>query len=98
MCRGLQDPLRVWRRPPVIEPVAVDFREPGAARAGGYALALAGVLVAAGLTLHPPPSRGLFEQASVLASTPLWGPIPVAIDSGLPLGVAVGLLRLWAGR
>ena len=77
--------------------MAVDFREPGAARAGGYALALAGVLVAAGLALHPLPSRGLFEQASVLASTPLWGPIHVAIAMGFTLCVLGGPLMLAAG-
>src|SRR5207237_9172376 len=77
--------------------MTVDFREPGAARAGGYALALAGVLVAAGLALHPLPSHGLFEQASVLASTPLWGPIHVAIAMGCTLCVLGGLLMLAAG-
>ena len=77
--------------------MAVDFREPGAARAGGYALTLAGVLVAGGLALHPLPSRGLFEQASVLASTPLWGPIHVAIAMGFTLCVLGGLLMLAAG-
>src|SRR5207248_7625432 len=97
VCRGLQDPLRVWRRPPVIEPMTVDFREPGAARAGGYALALAGVLVATGLALHPLPSHGLFEQASVLASTPLWGPIHVAIAMGFTFCWLGGLLLLPAG-
>src|SRR5206468_8551456 len=69
----------------------------GTARAGGYALALAGVLVAVGLALHPLPSRGLFEQASVLASTPLWGPIHVAIAMGFVLCVLGGLLMLAAG-
>ena len=60
-------------------------------------MALAGVLVAVGLALHPLPSRGLFEQASVLASTPLWGPIHVAIAMGFVLCVLGGLLMLAAG-
>src|SRR5437016_5877137 len=77
--------------------MTVDFREPGAARAGGYALALAGVLVAAGLALHPLPAHGLFEQASVLESTPLRGPIHVAIAMGYVLCVLGGLLMLAAG-
>src|SRR5438094_7972967 len=55
------------------------------------------MLVAAGLALHPLPSRGLFEQASVLASTPLWGPIHVAIAMGFVLSVLAGLLMLTAG-
>src|SRR5205809_4644155 len=55
------------------------------------------MLVAAGLALHPLPSRGLFEQASVLASTPLWGPIHIAIAMGFVLCVLGGLLMLTAG-
>src|SRR5206468_2381120 len=106
-CNRSGGPQRLWLslanrsarfgRGTVIEPVVVDFREPGAARAGGYALAVAGVLVAVGLALHPLPSRGLFEQASVLASTPLWGPIHVAIAMGFGLCVLGGLVMLAAG-
>jgi hypothetical protein len=77
--------------------VTVDFREPGAAQAGGYALALAGVLVALGLAFHPLPKGGFEEQASVLSSTPLWGPIHVAIAIGCVLCVLGSLLVLVAG-
>ncbi len=35
---------------------AANFREPGAAQAGGYVLAVAGLLVAAGLSLHSLPA------------------------------------------
>src|SRR5207237_5358061 len=77
--------------------MTVDFRESGAARAGGYALSRAGVLVAARLALDPLPSRGLFEHASLLASAPLWGPIHVAIAMGFTLCVLGGLLTLAAG-
>src|SRR6185312_5947719 len=48
------------------------FREPGAAQAGGYVLALACLLVAVGLVFHPPPSGGFEEKPSVLAGTPWW--------------------------
>jgi hypothetical protein len=75
----------------------MDFREPGAARAGGYVLIGAGVLVAAGLALHPLPKGGFEEQASVLSSTPLWGPIHVAIAAGFVLCILAGLLMLAAG-
>lgn len=81
----------------VIRPMVVDFREPGAAQAGGYVLAVAGVLVAVGLALHPLPKGGLEEQPTVLASTPLWGPIHVAIAMGFVLCVLGGLLMLIAG-
>ena len=73
------------------------MREPGAARAAGYVLAVAGVLVAAGLILHPIPSGGLAEKPSVLATTPLWGPIHVAIAFGFVLCVLGGLLALIGG-
>lgn len=49
-------------------------REPGAARAGGYVLAVAGILVAAGLVFHPMPAGGFEEKPSVLQNTPWWGP------------------------
>jgi hypothetical protein len=55
------------------------FREAAAARAGGYVLAVAGLLVAAGLLFHPVPSGGFLEKPSVLEHTPWWGPIHVAI-------------------
>ena len=77
--------------------MGVEIHEPGAARAGGYVLAVAGVLVAGGLLLHPLPKRGFDEQASVLASTPLWGPIHVAIAMGFVLCLLGGLLMLTAG-
>lgn len=74
-----------------------EIREPGAARAGGYVLAVAGVLVAGGLALHPLPKHGFDEQASVLTATPLWGPIHVAIAMGFVLCALGGLLMLAAG-
>jgi hypothetical protein len=73
------------------------FREPGAARAAGYVLAIAGVLVALGLVLHPVPQGGLDEKPSVLSTTPLWGPIHVAIAFGFVLTVVGGLLALVGG-
>jgi hypothetical protein len=54
-------------------------REPGAARAGGYVLALASLLVVIGLIFHPVPAGGFEERPSVLSQTPWWGPIHVAI-------------------
>jgi len=48
----------------------MTLRNPDAAQAGGYVLALAGVLVAVGLLFHPVPSGGFEERASVLANTP----------------------------
>ena len=74
-----------------------SFREPAAARAGGYVLALAGVLVALGLVLHPLPAQGFEEQASVLQNTPLWGPIHVVIAIGFVLTTLAGLLMLTGG-
>src|SRR5688572_27480623 len=76
---------------------AIAFREPGACRAGGYALAAAGVLVAFGLTFHPLPSGGFHEKPSVLSGTPLWGAIHVAISLGFVLCVLGGLLMLVGG-
>jgi len=73
------------------------FERPGAARASGYVLAAAGVLVAAGLVLHPLPSGGFAEKASVLSATPLWGPIHVAISLGFVLCALGGLLALVGG-
>src|SRR5262249_33834601 len=75
----------------------IPFREPNAARAGGYVLALAGLLVAVGLSLHPLPRSGFDEQPSQLSGTPIWGPIHAAIAIGFVLCVLGGLLYLSAG-
>jgi hypothetical protein len=58
---------------------------------------VAGVLVAAGLVLHPLPAGGLEERSSLLAATPLWGAIHWAIALGFVLCVLGGLLMLTAG-
>src|SRR6266498_1320464 len=73
------------------------FRESHAARAGGYVLALAGVLVASGLVFHPLPRGGFEEQPSVLSNTPWWGIIHVSIALGFVLCVLAGLLILTSG-
>ena len=73
------------------------FREPGAARAAGYVLAVAGVLVAFSLTLHPLPQGGFAEQPNQLAETPWWGLIHAAIACGFVLCVLGGVLVLAAG-
>ncbi len=75
----------------------MSLRNPDAARAGGYVLAVAGVLVAIGLLFHPVPSGGFEERASVLANTPWWGPIHIAIAAGFVLCVLGALLILVAG-
>ena len=75
----------------------MQARDPGAARAGGYVLAVAGVLVAIGLLFHPVPSGGFEEQPSVLANTPWWGPIHIAIAAGFVLCVLGSLLVLVGG-
>ena len=75
----------------------MTFRDPGAARAGGYVLAVATVLVAIGLMFHPVPAGGFEEQPSVLATTPWWGPIHIAIAAGFVLIVLGSLLFLVAG-
>ena len=75
----------------------MTLRNPDAARAGGYVLAVAGILVAIGLLFHPVPSGGFEERASVLANTPWWGPIHVAIAAGFVLCTLGGLLILVAG-
>ena len=72
-------------------------RNPDAAKAGGYVLALAGLLVAVGLLFHPVPAGGFEERASVLANTPWWGPIHIAIAAGFVLCVLGSLLLLVAG-
>jgi hypothetical protein len=73
------------------------LREPGTARAGGYVLALAGVLVAIGLIFHPLPQGGFEEQPGILSDTPWWGAIHAAIAFGFVLCVLAGLLMLTAG-
>ncbi len=73
------------------------FREPGAAQAAGYVLGVAGLLVAAGLSLHPLPTGGFEESASQLSNTPLWGAIHAAIAFGFVLCALGGLLALAAG-
>lgn len=74
------------------------FRDPAAAEAGGYVLAVAGLLVACGLAFHPLPAGGLAEKPSVLAETPLWGAVHVAIAAGFVLCALGGLLLLVAGE
>lgn len=73
------------------------FREPGAAEAAGYVLVLAGLLVALGLIFHPLPSGGFEEKPSILAQTPWWGAVHVAIALGFVLCTLGGLLILVAG-
>lgn len=75
----------------------MHFRDRGAAQAGGYVLAVAGLLVAIGLIFHPVPAGGFEEQASVLANTPWWGPIHIAIAAGFVLCALGSLLLLVAG-
>lgn len=65
--------------------------------AGGYVLLVAGILVAVGLIFHPLPAGGFDEQPSVLANTPWWGAIHVAIAFGFVLCVLAGLLILVGG-
>ena len=60
-------------------------------------LALATVLVAIGLVFHPVPAGGFEERPSVLANTPWWGPIHIAIAAGFVLIVLGSLLMLVAG-
>src|SRR3954466_14786634 len=76
---------------------SLPFREPAAARAGGYVLAAAGVLVALGLLFHPVPAGGFEEKPSVLMHTPWWGPIHIAIAAGFVLVLLGSVLMLVAG-
>ena len=73
------------------------FREPGAAQAGGYVLALACLMVAVGLVFHPPPTGGFEEKPSVLEGTPWWAAIHIAIAAGFVLCALGGFLMLFAG-
>ena len=75
----------------------MTFRDSSAARAGGYVLALAALLVALGLIFHPVPAGGFEERPSVLANTPWWGPIHVAIAAGFVGCALASLLLLVAG-
>jgi hypothetical protein len=75
----------------------VTVRDAAAARAGGYVLAVAALLVAVGLVFHPVPAGGFEERPSVLANTPWWGPIHIAIAAGFVLCVLGTLLLLVAG-
>lgn len=72
------------------------MRDPAAAEAGGYVLAAASLLVAVGLVFHPMPAQGFEERPSVLAATPWWGAIHVAIAAGFVL-CALGALLLLVG-
>ena len=76
---------------------SLSFRDPAAARAGGYVLALATLLIAVGLLFHPVPAGGFEERPSVLQNTPWWGPIHVAIAAGFVLCILGTLLMLVAG-
>jgi hypothetical protein len=75
----------------------VTVRDSAAARAGGYVLVVACILVAVGLVFHPVPAGGFEERPSVLANTPWWGPIHIAIAAGFVLCVLGALLLLIAG-
>ena len=75
----------------------MTIRNPEAAQAGGYVLALACLLVAIGLLFHPVPAGGFEERPSMLAQTPWWGPIHIAIAAGFVLTVLGCLLVLVAG-
>lgn len=73
------------------------FREPAAAEAGGYVLALAGLVVAVSVAFHPLPAGGFREDPGILAGTPWWGLIHVLIAAGFVGCVLGGLLVLVAG-
>jgi hypothetical protein len=75
----------------------MTFRDTGAARAGGYVLVVAAVLVAIGLVFHPVPAGGFEERPSVLVNTPWWGAIHIAIAAGFVLILLGSLLLLIAG-
>ena len=73
------------------------YRDPAAARAGGYVLVVAAVLVVIGLIFHPMPAQGFEERPSVLSDTPWWGVIHVSIAVGFVLCALGGLLVLVGG-
>jgi hypothetical protein len=75
----------------------IAFRDPSAAEASGYVLAVATVLVAIGLVFHPVPAGGFEEKPSLLQNTPWWGPIHVAIAVGFVLCILGALLALAGG-
>lgn len=75
----------------------MTFRDSSVAQAGGYVLVVATVLVAIGLVFHPVPAGGFEERASMLANTPWWGPIHIAIAAGFVGCVLGSLLLLVAG-
>lgn len=72
------------------------FRDAAAAQAGGYTLAVAGLLVAVGLIFHPLPAGGFEERQSILQNTPWWGLIHAIIAAGFVL-VALGSLLVLVG-
>ena len=76
---------------------SLTFRDASAARAGGYVLAVAAVLIVIGLLFHPVPAGGFEEKPSVLQDTPWWGAIHIAIAIGFVLCVLGTLLLLIAG-
>src|SRR5947207_3066706 len=88
--QNVQDQQRVvWPASFVVARAYVDQLERGKG--------LAASRVAVGLLFHPVPSGGFEERPSVLANTPWWGPIHVAIAAGFVLCALGGLLVLVAG-
>ncbi|MCH8332236.1 MAG: hypothetical protein IH946_12850 [Bacteroidetes bacterium] len=75
----------------------IIFRDPAAARAGGYVLTITGILVAIGLFFHPMPTGGFKEEPSILENTPWWGLIHWIIAYGFVACVLGGLLVLIGG-
>jgi hypothetical protein len=73
------------------------FREAGAAKAGGWVLVAACLLIVVGLIFHPVPAGGFEEEPSLLMNTPWWGPIHIAIAAGFVLCVVAGFLMLCGG-
>jgi len=75
----------------------VTVRNPDAAQAGGYVLALAGVLVAVGLLFHPVPSVDSKNAPPSLPNTVV-GADSFAIAAGFVLCVLGSLLILVPGE